>query len=366
MERLVQQDLRTLNAFLHQIYAHRDLKTFPVQTLAALSQIVPADIRGYNEVNLRRQRLVTMVIDPPDALSPDDEQIASQYLHEQPIVTAYKRTQDGRAYKISDFLPQRQFHRLTLYNEFYRQRLTEDLMAIILPASAPLVIALSFSRSRRTFSERDRLVLNVLRPHLIQAYHNAEALTQLREEMEQFKQVLKDCNRGIILLTSQGLVRLMTDHAWQWLQDYYGQSARQRARRLPEDLWRWVCQQQSVLTSHDAVPPSRTPLVVEREGKRLVVRLLTDQAEGQMLLLLEEQCTSVSLTPLAPLGLTKRENEILYWVAQGKTNKEAAMILGLSPHTVRTRLENIYGKLGVETRTAAAARVLDMLGLMRQ
>ena len=54
-------------------------------------------------------------------------------------------------------------------------------------------------------------------------------------------------------------------------------------------------------------------------------------------------------------NLTAREVEILCWVDSGKRNTEIASILGLSVHTIRKHLENIFAKLGVETRTAAAA-----------
>lgn len=53
--------------------------------------------------------------------------------------------------------------------------------------------------------------------------------------------------------------------------------------------------------------------------------------------------------------LTGREIEVLHWVACGKTNKDIGDILGLSPRTVNKHLEHVYVKLGVETRTAAAA-----------
>ena len=53
--------------------------------------------------------------------------------------------------------------------------------------------------------------------------------------------------------------------------------------------------------------------------------------------------------------LTSREIEVLHWVACGKTNKDIGDILGLSPRTVNKHLEHVYVKLGVETRTAAAA-----------
>ena len=54
------------------------------------------------------------------------------------------------------------------------------------------------------------------------------------------------------------------------------------------------------------------------------------------------------------LGLTTREGEVLSWLSKGKTNRDIAQILGLSPRTVDKHLEQIYSKLGVENRTAAA------------
>ena len=56
-------------------------------------------------------------------------------------------------------------------------------------------------------------------------------------------------------------------------------------------------------------------------------------------------------------GLTGREREVLVLVAQGKTNREIASLLWLSPATVRTHLEHVFEKLGVKTRAAAVARV---------
>jgi len=60
--------------------------------------------------------------------------------------------------------------------------------------------------------------------------------------------------------------------------------------------------------------------------------------------------------PLATL--TDREREVLGWVAAGKSNAQIAAIVGASPRTVAKHLERIYGKLGVESRTAAAMRAV--------
>jgi DNA-binding CsgD family transcriptional regulator len=58
-------------------------------------------------------------------------------------------------------------------------------------------------------------------------------------------------------------------------------------------------------------------------------------------------------------GLTDREAEILAWVARGKTNREIAGLLVVSPHTVRKHLEHAFKKLRVHTRAAAVARVFE-------
>jgi DNA-binding response OmpR family regulator/DNA-binding CsgD family transcriptional regulator len=57
----------------------------------------------------------------------------------------------------------------------------------------------------------------------------------------------------------------------------------------------------------------------------------------------------------AQTGLTRRETEVLLWVSYGKTNRTVSEILGISPRTVNKHLEQVFRKLGVETRAAATA-----------
>ncbi len=64
---------------------------------------------------------------------------------------------------------------------------------------------------------------------------------------------------------------------------------------------------------------------------------------------------------LAALGLTRREQQVLFWISEGKRNSEVAAILGISSGTVKRHLENIYRKLGVENRHGAARRALEEL-----
>jgi DNA-binding NarL/FixJ family response regulator len=65
--------------------------------------------------------------------------------------------------------------------------------------------------------------------------------------------------------------------------------------------------------------------------------------------------------PLLKLNLTPRVAEVLLWVAQGKTNGDIAAILGISESTVKKHLLEIFQQLGVETRSAATLRALEVL-----
>ena len=59
-------------------------------------------------------------------------------------------------------------------------------------------------------------------------------------------------------------------------------------------------------------------------------------------------------------SVTGREHEVLSWIAKGKANKDIAQILCISPRTVQKHLETIFKKLGVENRTCAALRYLEI------
>jgi CheY-like chemotaxis protein/DNA-binding CsgD family transcriptional regulator len=98
------------------------------------------------------------------------------------------------------------------------------------------------------------------------------------------------------------------------------------------------------------------PLTTTRHGRQLVATLQGKTVDDDWLLVLREvnDAATVEAT-MSAFGLTLRESEVLYWVAKGKTNRDIGDILGSSPATVKKHLERVYEKLGVETRTAAAA-----------
>jgi len=74
-----------------------------------------------------------------------------------------------------------------------------------------------------------------------------------------------------------------------------------------------------------------------------------------------ESVISPPAEALMTLGLSRREAEVLHWVIQGKRDAEIAMILDLSPRTAQKHMQSVLAKLGVETRTAAAAEALQRI-----
>ncbi len=93
----------------------------------------------------------------------------------------------------------------------------------------------------------------------------------------------------------------------------------------------------------------------------LLRAIWTRLARAEQLARREFQPNFDSAEPLYTLGLSPRVAEVLLWVAQGKTNAQIGVILGISESTVKKHLLEIFEHLGVETRSAATVRAIEVL-----
>lgn len=375
MPTLTQGDVRCMLRFLQELHTLCNLEAFPQQVLSALPKVVPSEYTGCSPTNFHQARLSLSSL-PQEAGSlqrQTAEQVAQQSFFEHPFVDHYLQTNDGSAHAVSDFLSEVELHRLEgLYQSILRPVGMEEQINMVLPVSAteaPLLppgedVVITLHRPQRNFSERDRLILNLLRPHLLQAYANAKALTQIQQQLSHLSQTIDQLN--VITLTMDGQVQLMSERAWILLRQYFQVSAQQSAA-LPDPLQRWVNYQITLIIQRDDLPAQRLPLRIEYGGRQLTVRLIRDSLQNQYLLTLEETPPStLSPSTLELLGLTRREAEVLYGVVKDKSMKEIASNLGISDRTVKKHLERIYEKLGVQTRTAAVMYVLKKLGMLRE
>ncbi|HEU0162242.1 MAG TPA: response regulator [Rhizomicrobium sp.] len=98
-----------------------------------------------------------------------------------------------------------------------------------------------------------------------------------------------------------------------------------------------------------------------REGM-IVASFLGESQAGEFLLKLKDaNAPSDAAVLKKSFALTDREAEVLGWLSKGKSNRDIAVILDCSPRTVNKHLEQIYSKLQVENRTAAAMRAIHVL-----
>jgi DNA-binding CsgD family transcriptional regulator len=239
---LRERDVRSALDLAYEAGALTGPDPFPREFLEGLTRLIPADaIVGYHEVVIgSRCRLIEFVEIPSDPIPSHIEEAAQPLCYQDPLTYGRCRP-ERRAMKLSDVLTRRQMRKLDFYWSVWKPLGIDDSLRLWLPAPPGRARTIYLERGKRNFTERERSLLELLRPALTKMQANAYA------------------------------------------------------RR--------------------------------RQSTRL----------------------------------TKRETEILGWIADGRTTRQIAAILVVSPHTVRKHIEHILEKLDVRTRSAAVARAFPSL-----
>jgi DNA-binding CsgD family transcriptional regulator len=242
MTMLSERDVKLALELVYDSTGMDDGEPFPRELLLRLTRLIPADaIVGYHEAIIGRPcRAVELVEIPPEGIPRDLQEAGGHFLDQDPIRHGVGRY-EHRALKLSDFLTRRERRKLDFYWYVWRPLGIDDSLRVWLPAPAGRARVIYLERGKRDFTERERSILELLRPSLIRIQAAAHA----------------------------------------------------------------------------------------RRHKAGSVASL----------------------------LTTREREVLDWVARGKTSREIAALLVLSPYTVRKHIENVLAKLEVPTRSAAVARL---------
>jgi len=339
---LSRSDLRALSSALEKIYSISSLEQFPSGALSAVKRLFSYNTICYNEVVLPGT-MTTWITEPANALPGHVLRDAfMRSFGEHPVLAHSALTGDSASHRISDFLSERQFHRLTLYNEYYRPSGVEYQLLTPIMLAPNLMAGIALDRECRDFSDNELLCLDLLRPHLVQAYQNVQTLDLMRRMVE-------EKGTKLLVVGRSGHVRMSSDDAWHTLDRYF--DVQKSHRSLPDMLNRWLEYERSRFCQDSDAPSPSVPLVVTNENGRLTLQFIWGgKVAGQDLLIVEEEPAALDPT------LTHREAEILTWLSQGKTNAEIGMALSISPRTVKKHLEHIYAKLKVHRRTAAVAR----------
>ena len=156
--------------------------------------------------------------------------------------------------------------------------------------------------------------------------------------------------RYLLAVNSVGKIMWATPQAQKLLSDTIAADSDNDVV-LPEPIPQWLDQ------ARKGKAGSKTAFMAALPGnEQLRLQYMGKLGANEFLLRLAKDSSSETPAEFSSeLGLTTREGEVLSWLSKGKTNRDIAQILGLSPRTVDKHLEQIYSKLGVENRTAAAA-----------
>jgi DNA-binding CsgD family transcriptional regulator len=359
MAGLTPPDLESVLRTIRLVGSARDPDEFSRLVVRELARLIPCDAIALNEVDTEAGR-TSFVAEPSTFfVHPDLQARFLELADGHPLIQHYMTTADGSAKKISDFWSLEEFHDSAIYKQFYRVIGAEYQMSVTLPAPRPLVLAIVANRSESDFTERDRTVLNVLRPHLVQAWFNARDQHRFRTLLSAVSDATAASGAEIIILTDPP--HEVTTGALITLYRYFGRPAADGP--LPARVARWIDSQQSRWQDVDT-PQSLDvlrPLWVRSGERQVVLRYLPAQADHPGAVLLRVEATALQQQSLVALGLTQREVEIVKYVTFGDTNAAIARKLHVSPGTVKKHLDNIYAKLGVRSRGRLTAFVLDVV-----
>src|SRR5262245_45165899 len=338
MEPLGTSDVRAILAFVGELYDAARPATFRLDTLVRLRSLVPSDMTAWVETQVGEPQ-VEAIASPHDLL-PDGPRRFARVRDEHPVLAHFERSRHGGAAKLSDYFTRTHFRRLRLYQDFFRPAGIEHQISIALPSAGRRLVRITLNRARGDFDERDRRVLNLVRPYVARARENAELVERLGSERRALEHTADTLDLGVVLVR-RGRADYVSPRARARLSGHFAPITRCGA--LPDTIVDWLA----------AGEAASEPLLVEHGGGEIEIRLLP-HPDGQ-LLVVRERTRHVPPHALEPLGLTRRQAEVLAWLAQGKTNADIAAILSISPSTVARHVEAIFAALGVRTRTAAAA-----------
>jgi DNA-binding CsgD family transcriptional regulator len=339
--RLRTSDLHGALEFVGELNETDAPEPFPAELLGRLAALVPADSAAYNERDLAGRELLFASewcrdeegIEPDVAdwdLDPSGID-AWEYVLHHPVNVFRRRSGYMGALADSEIWERRERRSHDVFGpEYHAYWGLVDCLGIRLSDSSTHTLTVWLESRDRDFSARDKLVLDVLRPHLAARRRHAR-LWQLLADVLSALDAAPEQAPAVVLLAESGRVEFASAAARVLLREYFGKSG----AVLPEPLEVW--RRAGTTTSYR----------VRRDGHSLVV----DAAgRGQSALVLREEPTQLA-------ALTVRELDVMRYVDAGLTNDEIARLLWITRGTVKKHLEHVYAKLGVRTRTAALARL---------
>ena len=323
------------------------LDEYAMTTMIGLTELIPCIDASFNEMNPAANRIAWQSI-PANSRMGEYAPLFAELMHQNPLVRHFEETEDTRAMMWSDLVPLDQLQKTELYQEMFRPLGVDSQMALVLPAPPGIIVGFAVNTGVEGFTERDRAVMNTLRPHLAHYYRSI----QLRDELSGLNQSLERRGWTGALANGDGMVEAVTGNARQ-LEDESG-VALSEGERLPDPLRPSF---QAGVDSYD----SSLPAVLSKSTR------ISDEANGVAgwhvpgpiapHVVMVQTDVDGGTGRLKAAGLSPRQIEVALELAEGGTNRTIARRLAIAEGTLRKHLEHIYRALDVTDRASAIARI---------
>lgn len=356
MTKLRHQDWNNLFSALSIIHSDIEPSTLSERCVAAANKLISAELTAFDFFTDKGVHTGKNWYDPPGAITEAEFEIFAHVAHEHPFSPDVFGNKRSDAMTTNDFLTTQKFHQTAIYNEFYKIYAIDHQLLVAFSDAPDSIITCAFSRTKTNFTEEERLIVNLIAHHLRIAIQNASKIEQFNRIKTNLSGALESKSSGVVVLNTDKQIVYESKFARRMLEKYFAEE-KDKSAVLPENLDGWLNSECGKFASDKFALPVHV-FRIARENEKLEISLLYN-AETQEKTLLFEESTSPSPKMLESLNLTKRETEILFWISQGKTNKDIGEVLGISPRTVNKHTESIYVKLGIENRASAVSVALS-------
>ncbi len=194
MQTLDHKDWLKLHDVLADLYAVANLADLPARVIAGARYLFPIeagsmqdDRGGLHQIPWLTEDQswqpredaaapvhgVRMMLRREPSFMPCREAFFALSGEKHPHTEYYRRTRDGSARRISEVMPMRQFRQTEFFNELSRPQGINWQLTIYMPMSAESTLIFAACRQRPDFSEREKTLLELLRPHVAQAWKRA-------------------------------------------------------------------------------------------------------------------------------------------------------------------------------------------------
>ena len=343
-------DWELVNACLLRLYKELDIDSHSRVMLEVINELVPSDSIALQKASMQNPTEFSAVTLPEVHTTKEQQALIIKYAHQSPFTPYFLATLDPRWKKVTDFIPFDEFQKTEIYRLALSPIGIKHQLFCFLGVFNGTLHAFVTNRADKEFTERDREVLNLIHPHLLNSFINACAYSNAQNSIQQMRAAMETAPGAFGYFNQQGQLVWLQKRAEEWLKAFFSNET-WVDEKVPHTVRQMI---------NRSAQENNSPQQIEKNNttERLTICLGASPVGGWVIRL--ERFPLIPPSHFRPLPqLSDRKNEVLKWMVEGKRNAEIATILNLSTRTVENHVQEILRELMVENRATAIVRVME-------